>query len=243
MIAVTKCEKETSKRFHKALKKYLHPKKSTARSIKIRSKGKKVRKMTLAEAVMIPEADLHHVLDADTVLAVTNAIIDLASETRSGDLIVSFPDFEDFADYREILESTAKDLDSVRIWSVGNPPKNRKNIDFIPIQNRKLQRYFLVLFQSEKGRAMLLCQQLNPEASPEARRFVGFYSFNPYLVESIRWRFNLVTCGLNRLMSKWEDAFPLPDLRLKAIDQLLLKSAPQKLSKKKLKALSEEVNY
>jgi hypothetical protein len=243
MIAVTSCEKATSKRFHKALKKYLHPKKSSSGAIRVQKSRKNLKKITLGEAVVIPDADLHHVLDADTVLAVTNAIIDLASEVRAGDLIVSLPDFEDYSDYRTILESTAKDLDSVRIWSVGNPPKNRKNIDFIPIQNKKLQRYFLVLFQSEKGRAMLLCQQINSTTNPNERKFLGFYSFNPYLVESIRWRFNLVTCGLNRFVNKWETTFPLPDLRMKAIDQLIQKPKPKALPFKKPKALSEEVSY
>ncbi|MES2308124.1 MAG: hypothetical protein V4507_04620 [Verrucomicrobiota bacterium] len=243
MIAVTKCEKATAKKFKKAIKKYLCPKKSESRAARVHQSRKKNKKVTLGEAVVIPDTDLHHVFDADTVLAVSNAIIDLSSEVRGGDLIVSFPDFEDYSDYKAVLESIAEDTDSLRVWAFGNPPKNRKNIDFVPMQHTKLQRYHLVLFKNDKSSAVLLCRQINSTNNPDARRYVGFYSFNPYLVESIRWRFNLVTCGLNRLVKAWDNSFPLPDLRMKEIDQLLGKVKTKSLRSRATKALADEVNY
>lgn len=243
MIAVTKCEKATAQKFKKAIKKYLCPKKGTPSAVRVHQSRKKNKKITLGEAVVIPDTDLHHVLDADTVLAVSNAIIDLSSEVRGGDLIVSFSDFEDFKPYKELLESISEDSDCVRVWSYGKTPKNRKNIDFIPMQHKKLQDYHLVLFQSDKSRAVLVCRQINDASEASDRRYVGFYSFNPYLVESIRWRFNLVTCGVSKIVKAWDNSLPLPDLNMKEIDQLLDKTKPKMLRKKSVKALADEVTY
>ncbi len=243
MIAVTKCEKATAKKFNKAIKKYLCPKKSTPNALRVHQSQKKNKKITLGAAVVIPDTDLHHVLDADTVLAVSNAIIDLSSEIRGGDLITSFPDFEDFKPYKALLESISEDSDAVRVWAYGKTPKNRKNIDFIPMQHKKLQSYHLVLFQSDKSRAVLICRQINNAKKAEDRRYVGFYSFNPYLVESIRWRFNLVTCGVSKIVKAWDNSLPLPDLHMKEIDQLLEKAKPKALPKRSAKHLVDEVNY
>ncbi len=243
MIAVTKCEKATAKKFNKAIKKYLCPKKSTPSAVRVHQSRKKNKKITLGEAVVIPDTDLHHVLDADTVLGVSNAIIDLSSEVRGGDLIVSFSDFEDFKQYQTLLESISKDSDCVRIWAYGKTPKNRKNIDFIPMQHKKLQNYHLVLFQSDKSRAVLVCRQINNAKKTQDRKYLGFYSFNPYLVESIRWRFNLVTCGISKLVKAWDNSLPLPDLHMKEIDQLLDKAKPKALPHRSSKHLVDEVNY
>ena len=57
----------------------------------------------------------------------------------------------------------------------------------------------------------------------EEKKFIGFYSFNPYLVQSIRWRFNLLSCGLSRVITHWEKSFPFPDLKMRDLDRLIRK--------------------
>ncbi len=243
-IAVTKCEKETARRFKRTIKKYLCPKKSQSRAVPIRKAHQK--SITLGEAVVVPDSDLHHVFDHDTVLAVSRAIEDLASEVREGELIATFPTFEDFLPEKKRYAGIANDVDAVRIWAAGHPPKAAGKIDYVVSHHPKLQKYWIVLFQSEKARAVLMCRQLNGAKIREEKRFVGFYSFNPYLVESIRWRFNLMSTGLNRLVKSWDNGFPLPDLNLKEIDALVgtsVKKRAELPTRRRHRQLSDEVSY
>ena len=40
-------------------------------------------------------------------------------------------------------------------------------------------------------------------------------------MQSIRWRFNLLSCGLSRVISHWEKSFPFPDLKMRDLDRLI----------------------
>jgi hypothetical protein len=81
-----------------------------------------------------------------------------------------------------------------------------------------------VLFDSQVSRAVLLCKQVNRATAFEDKKFIGFYSFNPYLVQSIRWRFNLLSSGLSRVISHWERAYPFPDLKMRDLEKYLKRS-------------------
>ena len=63
-------------------------------------------------------------------------------------------------------------------------------------------------------------RQVNKATKFADKKFVGFYSFNPYLVQSIRWRFNLLSCGLSKVIAHWEKSVSLPrpeDVRSRAL--------------------------
>ena len=220
MLVKTNCERTTNKRFKAKLKPYHHHFEKCGKAVRVHH-GRAKDQVRLGDLVTIPDSDLHHVMDAKAMLAISHAIEDLASEERKGELIATFQDFENFRPHRARYMSLAEDLDAVRVWGSGKVPKKCGKVDFIQADEAKLLKYWLVLFDSEHARAVLLCKQVNKATKFEEKRFIGFYSFNPYLVQSIRWRFNLMSCGLSRVISHWEKSFPFPDLKMRDIDRMI----------------------
>jgi len=220
MIAKTNCEEATTKRFKAKLKPYHDDFKKCSKAVCVHN-GRSGDKVRLGDLVTIPESDLHHVMDSGAMLAISHAIVDIAAEERKGELIVTFQDFKQFLSYRNRYIGLAQDLDAVRVWGFGKPPQKWGKVDFIQADDPKLLKYWLVLFDSEKTRAALLCKQVNKAEKFEDKKFIGFYTFNPYLVQSIRWRFNLLSCGLSRVISHWEKSFPFPDLNMRDLDRLI----------------------
>ena len=222
MFAPSSSEAKTAGRFKKKLR--LPAAGDTPRLLRLRKCPE--TKKTLGEAVFIPEHDLIHVFDGDTLLAVSHAIEDLASETGAGELIATFQSFENFLPSRKRYAGLARDLDAVRVWGSGPIPKGCPGVDFIQSENARLMRYWLVLFEGPNDHAVLVCKQLNNAAETEKKKFVGFYSFCPYLVQSIRWRFNLVSSGLNKVVKHFEASFSLPDVKMSDLGPFLTVNSP-----------------
>gem|GEM_PF-759814 len=217
MIAVTRDEDSTAKQFRSILKKYAED--ADLQCIKLKtlspkSRGKKARAgkkkpdgvkvTTLGELVQIPESDITHLFNNEAMLAVSHAIEDLASEHREGELISTFQKLQNFLPQKKRYIGLSKDLDAVRVWGEGQPPKGCNRIDFIPIFRPELEKYWLVLFAGRKAHAVLVCHQVNRTDQFDKKIFAGFYSFNPFLVESIRRQFNLMSCGLDSIVNQWE---------------------------------------
>ncbi len=221
MIAKTNCEKATTKKFKAKLKPYHHHFHRCSKAVAVHH-GREKKTVRLGDLATIPDSDLHHIMEFDAMVAISHAIEDIASEIGHGELIASFQDFKNFAPYKAKYTSLAEELDAVRVWGgCGAAPKNTGKIDFIHANCDKMSRYWLTLFDSPESRAVLLCKQVNKATADKDKKYVGFYSFNPYLVQSIRWRFNLLSCGLNRVMAHWEKSFPFPDLKMRDLDRLI----------------------
>ena len=223
MIAKTNCEHATNKRFKAKLKPYHHHFDRCEKAVAVHH-GRAGQNVRLGDIVTIPDSDLHHVMDFDAMQAISHAIEDIAGESRRGELIATFQDFKNFLPQRKRYMSLAEDLDAVRVWGCGEIPKNCGKIDFVQAEGDRIKRYWLVLFDSEESRAVLLCKQVNKATKFEDKKFIGFYSFNPYLVQSIRWRFNLLSSGLSRVISHWENAYPFPDLKMRDLERYLKQS-------------------
>jgi len=219
MLAKTKCEQSANKKFKAKLKPYHHHFKSCSKAVCVHH-GRTKDKVRLGDLVTIPDSDLHHVMDPEAILAISHAIEDIAAEERQGELIATFQDFKNFLPHKNRYISMAEDLDAVRVWGDGEPPKKCGKVDFVQV-NGQLLRYWLVLFDSPHVRAVLLCKQVNKATELADKKFLGFYSFNPYLVQSIRWRFNLMSCGLTKMVAHWEKSFPFPDLKMRDLDRLI----------------------
>jgi hypothetical protein len=220
MLAKTNCEKATTKKFRAKLKPYHHHFKKCSKAVCVHH-GRSQGHVRLGDLVTIPDSDLHHVMDSEAMLAISHAIEDIASEEGRGELISTFQDFDNFRPYKARYMRLAEQLDAVRVWGCGKVPQKCGKVDFIQADEAKLLKYWLVLFDSEHARAVLLCKQVNKAAKFEDKKFIGFYSFNPYLVQSIRWRFNLMSCGLSRVISHWEKSFPFPDFKMRDLDRLI----------------------
>jgi hypothetical protein len=220
MLAKTSCENRTTKKFRSKLKPYHHHFEKCPKALCVHG-GHRSGQVRLGDAVKIPDSDLHHVMDPEAMLAISHAIEDIAGEIRQGELIATFQDFENFLPEKKRYISLAEDLDAVRVWGHGDVPKHCGHVDFVQTNDERLRRYWLVLFDSPGARAVLLGRQVNKARKFAEKKFVGFYSFNPYLVQSIRWRFNLLSCGLSRVISHWEKSVSLPDLKMCDLERML----------------------
>ncbi len=223
MIAVTPCERRALKKFRHYIKEHAKPLKGLPLAVRLCGASKQ-KKSTLGKEVSIPESDVHHLLSAPLILALSHTIEDIAMETGEGELIASFQHLDNFEIHKKRYCTISKSIDTVRVWGEGEKPKGCKEIDFVSACHPKIARYWMVLFDSPHCRAVLMCKQINRAVQFEDKRFVGFYSFNPYLVQSIRWRFNLLTSGLCKMVNHWEKSFPLPDLNVREVDAFLKKS-------------------
>jgi hypothetical protein len=220
MLAKTSCENRTTKKFRSKLKPYHHHFEKCPKALCVHG-GHRSGQVRLGDAVKIPDSDLHHVMDPEAMLAISHAIEDIAGDIRQGELIATFQDFENFLPEKKRYISLAEDLDAVRVWGHGEVPKHCGKVDFVQTSDERLRRYWLVLFDSPHARAVLLGRQVNKARKIADKKFVGFYSFNPYLVQSIRWRFNLMSCGLSKIISHWEKSVSLPDLKMGDLERML----------------------
>ncbi len=222
MIAVTPCERRALKKFRFYIKQYAEPFQGSPLAVRLRH-APKTHKTLLAERVCIPDSDAHHLFQPPLMQAISRSIEDIAAETGEGELIATFQDFDHFEEQKKRYCEISKKVDAVRVWGDGAIPKGCPKIDFVLSSHPKVSRYWMVLFDSPHCRAILLCKQINKATEFQEKKFVGFYSFNPYLVQSIRWRFNLLSCGLCKVVNLWEKSFPLPNLLMRDVDSYLKK--------------------
>lgn len=220
MIAETPCERKALKKFRSYVLKHAKPLEDSAWAVRVHHHHKE-RKTLLGEEVSIPENDAHHVISTPLMCAISHAIEDMAMEAGQGELIATFQNLSEFVPVQDRYRALARKLDYVRIWGEGVPPKGCRDIDFITTFHPKVSRYWMVLFDSPKFRAILFSKQVNRTSHLPDRKFVGFYSFNPYLVQSIRWRFNLLSCGLVKVVNLWEKSFPLPEVKQRDLEAYL----------------------
>ncbi|MGF1678541.1 MAG: DICT sensory domain-containing protein [Candidatus Methylacidiphilales bacterium] len=220
MIIETTSERRTRKRFQKVLTPYLDSGESHIRSVAPHAKSGKAKHVQLGDRVHIPETDITHLFNNQAMLAVSHAIEDLASETREGELISTFQKFENFKPQKKRYLGLAKDLDAVRVWGEGVPPTGCGKIDFIPVHREEMKRYWVVLFASSETHAALICRQVNESSSDFNKKiFAGFYTFNPFLVESLRRHLNLMSVGLDNVVERFNQRINIPSLSLRDIRQ------------------------
>lgn len=219
-FAVTANEEKAQRKFRRKLKPYLQE--LDPKSLTLPPIPKRQEDVTLGDVLEIGPSDITHVFNNEAMLAISHAIEDLASDTGEGDLFSTFQKMENFEYQKKRYLALANDLDAVRVWAEGQPPKRCGKIDFVPILHKDLKRYWIVLFNSKNVHAALICKQVNRKMNFQDKAFVGFYTFNPFLVESIRRELNLVSCGLSSIIHQWEKELDLHSLSLNEIGQKFL---------------------
>jgi len=215
MILNTSQEDQTGKKFSKAIKPYLAE--FDSRIVSLEKHDRSSRKVVhLGDQVQVPASDITHLFSNQAMLAVRHAIEDLA-----------FQHFDNFKPQKKRYLGLAKDLDAVRVWGSGTPPKRCPRIDFIPIFREELKRYWIVLFSSPSAHAALVCCQVNKSDDFSRKVFAGFYTFNPFVVESVKREFNLMSIGLDRMVKAFDRQLNIPNLSLKEIEEYFQNSGKQ----------------
>ncbi len=175
---------------------------------------------TLGKNSINPRRDRCYIFDLATLKFLSRAILDLAKKINEGQIIGVWQDFQYYKEEDASFKALSKTFDSIRVWGEGFAPKQRrKKTDFCITQDPRILRYWITLFRSGNCRAALIARQINKTRNPEKKRFVGFYTFNPYMVKWIRWRFNLCCCGISKLFDEWEKELHLPKIKSSELAQ------------------------
>ncbi|SDT87676.1 hypothetical protein SAMN05444156_0333 [Verrucomicrobium sp. GAS474] len=166
-------------------------------------------KRPLSKPAPVPKQDDIHLFDAATFGIVAELIEELALTASSGEWTSTFGSFADLTpELRQRFSALGKSLDTVRVWGSGASPKRLPGVDLLAIDSPILTHYRLILLETPKFSTVLLVKEL-PSAKGESR-YLGFYSFCPYLFRSIRRRLHFVGCGLDCMLKEWEKSFNLP---------------------------------
>jgi len=171
----------------------------------------------------VPKHDDVHLFDEGTVGILGGLIEEMALGAKGGSWTATIGAFSGFDSLRPRYAALGKALDSVRVWGSGPAPKQVPGVDLLAIDSPILAHYRLVLFEGPKESAVLLVKEIPAAKGSAGRRYVGFYSFCPFLLRSVQQRLHLVGCGLHCMLKEWEKAFNLP--KIAAGDLASLESA------------------
>ncbi len=123
--------------------------------------------------------------DAEAVQALSHAIEELALEEASGSLAAAIQHFSDFDQFRERFWQLGATLEKVQVFGRGQPPRRHGHASFIKASD-SLGAFWIVLFQGRHSQVLLCCRQTNAARLIEERRYAGFYSLEPNVVEEAK---------------------------------------------------------
>ena len=130
----------------------------------------------------------HHFyrFDADSVLAVSHAIEELALEEASGSLLATIQEFQYFKPHRERYWQLAATLDRVRVIARGKAPPRHGHLRFIGVREPTLPPFWSVIYEGRRHQIMLVCRENGRERAFDRKAFDGFYTFDARLIANIR---------------------------------------------------------
>jgi len=124
--------------------------------------------------------------DADSLVAIWHAVEDLALEEADGSLIAVVQEFPWLELQRERYEQLALTLDDVEVIGTGAIPKRMPRLKFTADKKGALKKHRSILYKGPRIQVAFVAEQANDAKDFEARRFVGFYTFEPRLVDRLR---------------------------------------------------------
>lgn len=131
------------------------------------------------------EENTFYLFDADALLALSQTIEDLALEEGSGSLMTSIQDGDHFAQHRDRYWQLATTLDDVQLISSKKLPRTGA-LKTCHDAKGLVKKYWMVLYEGTRFRALLLCEQVNDAETFEEKQFVGFYTFNSRIIAQAR---------------------------------------------------------
>ncbi|ACD84235.1 Hypothetical protein Minf_2181 [Methylacidiphilum infernorum V4] len=175
------------------------------------------------ELVEIPKTDHLHFFNGYVQRALGYTIEDLAMENgdQGGELTLLLDGAKNFSHQKKRYEVLSKKLDRIRIWSIGPLEGLPPNIDLIHPVHPRLTKYRFYLFRNLKLEVVFVCKQLNRATEISAQKFIGFCSFDPFIVHSLRWKFYLLSSGIEKIINHWEKFFLWPTFRIQEIENFI----------------------
>jgi hypothetical protein len=162
--------------------------------------------------------DMFYGLNADAMLAMTHAIEEFAMEDARGRLMVSFQDFRHFGDHGERYEQLSATLDEVTVLGVGRKPCALNRVRFQGVDGTALRHYWIVVYRGRRHQAVLAGRQVNKTGFIPHKRFVGFYSFVPSIIERLWANVETVADGRAKTLHEFDRWHSL-DLAVRRLEE------------------------
>jgi hypothetical protein len=143
-------------------------------------------------------------VDAETMVAASHAIEDLALDEANGFLLASFQDIHNFESQRERYWQIAATIDEVQVIYGGTKPRRDGRVRFASMKGTALERYWVVLYQGRRAQALLLSRQTNVTTAVEEKTFAGFYSFDARIIASVRREVGQMLAQRQSQLSEYE---------------------------------------
>lgn len=170
----------------------------------------------------LPEPNETFILNRQALLALKHSIEDLATAVTSGRIVTLIQDFQNFEWQRNRYTRLSRNLHSLRVWGIGPPPDLNAPIDFIPTTSSTLKQYRGILFSSNDLCAMLIGKQLQFRF-PDDIYYIGYLSFDPFIIEDTLSRMELVTSGIEPLIQEWENHLNIPAIPFSSLTSFFRK--------------------
>lgn len=162
--------------------------------------GKPVRKVS--QGVLADNT--FYGVDAETMVAASHAIEDLALDEANGFLLASFQDIQNFESQRERYWQVAATIDEVQVVFGGAKPRRDGRVSFVSMNGTVLERYWVVLYQGRRSQALLLSRQTNDANAVEEKTFTGFYTFDPRIIEKVRREIGQIAAKRHNQLIEYE---------------------------------------
>ena len=169
-------------------------------------------------------ADTNYVFDARAIELLSKGLENLAKKTGEGEFLAYLQRSDMYERLEDRFLEVSEQVNRMRVFAKGLSPETMENIDFVPIFHKELERFWIILFASDKANGVLICRQANDEEIFEKKLFTGFYSFNPFLVHSIKRGLLLVPVGLDGVVENWKNGLEMPSLSEDQINDYLARA-------------------
>lgn len=124
--------------------------------------------------------------DADSVTAIWHAVEDIALEEAGGSLLAALQELPWLKSQRERYESLALTLDRVEVVGAGVPPRRLPRLKLLPDKKAAARKFRAVMYEGLRVQVAFVAEQENHARDFDARRFTGFYTFDPGLLARLR---------------------------------------------------------
>lgn len=131
------------------------------------------------------EENTFYLFDSDALLALSQTIEDLALEEAGGSLLAAIQEGGIYEQHRDRYWQLAATLEEVQLISSGKLARIG-SLKFCHDAKGLLEKFWMLLYEGRRFRALLLCQQVNDAQKFDEKKFIGFYTFNPRIISQAR---------------------------------------------------------
>jgi hypothetical protein len=127
-----------------------------------------------------------YLFDGEAMRAITHAVEDLALEEANGRLMAAFQDFSQFEPHRERYGQLAATIDQVEVIAASTVPRRVRRVAFTTDRRGACRPFWFVLYEGRRAHVLLIGRQMNSAREFEEKQFLGFYTFDPRVLQRVR---------------------------------------------------------